>query len=44
VTFSVAARRVGLAHQTGLLFEQYVRLLRAVRPGALVYEEGFWSG
>lgn len=38
VTFSVAGRRLGLAHETGLLFEEYVRLLRAVRPAALVYE------
>jgi DNA (cytosine-5)-methyltransferase 1 len=38
VTFSVAGRRLGLAHETGLLFEEYVRLLRAVRPAAVVYE------
>jgi DNA (cytosine-5)-methyltransferase 1 len=38
VTFSVAGRRLGLAHETGLLFEEYARLLRAVRPAALVYE------
>lgn len=38
VTFSVAGRREGLAAETGRLFEQYVRLLRAVRPAGLVYE------
>ncbi len=37
-TFSIAGRRTGLAHQTGRLFEEYVRLLRAVRPKALIYE------
>lgn len=38
VTFSVAGRREGLAAETGRLFEEYVRLLRAVRPAGLVYE------
>lgn len=38
VTFSVAGRREGLAAATGRLFEDYVRLLRAVRPEGLVYE------
>lgn len=38
VTFSVAGRREGLAAETGRLFEDYVRLLRAVRPDGLIYE------
>ncbi|MBN9623931.1 MAG: DNA cytosine methyltransferase, partial [Actinobacteria bacterium] len=38
VTFSVAGRRAGLSDETGRLFEEYVRLLRAVRPAALIYE------
>lgn len=38
VTFSVAGRREGLAAETGRLFEQYVRLLRVVRPLGLIYE------
>ena len=38
VTFSVAGRREGLAAETGRLFEDYVRILRAVQPAGLVYE------
>lgn len=38
ITFSVAGRRAGLSSETGRLFEEYVRLLRAVRPAALIYE------
>jgi DNA (cytosine-5)-methyltransferase 1 len=38
VTFSVAGRREGLTADTGRLFEDYVRLLRAVRPQGLIYE------
>jgi DNA (cytosine-5)-methyltransferase 1 len=38
VTFSVAGRREGLTADTGRLFEDYVRLLRAVRPEGLIYE------
>lgn len=38
VTFSVAGRREGLIAETGRLFEDYVRLLRAVRPAGLIYE------
>jgi DNA (cytosine-5)-methyltransferase 1 len=38
VTFSIAGRREGLTADTGKLFEEYVRLLRAVRPEALIYE------
>jgi DNA (cytosine-5)-methyltransferase 1 len=38
VTFSVAGRREGLTADTGRLFEQYVRLLRALRPEGLIYE------
>lgn len=38
VTFSVAGRRDGLTSDTGRLFHEYVRLLDAVRPRALVYE------
>lgn len=38
ITFSVAGRRRGLADETGRLFEEYVRLLRAVRPAALLFE------
>lgn len=38
VTFSVAGRREGLTAETGQLFQEYVRLLRAARPKALIYE------
>lgn len=38
VTFSVAGRREGLTAETGQLFREYVRLLRAVQPRALIYE------
>lgn len=38
VTFSVAGRREGLGAATGRLFEDYVRLLRGVRPAGLIYE------
>ena len=38
ITFSVAGRRAGLSHDAGRLFEEYVRLLRAIRPAALIYE------
>lgn len=38
VTFSVAGRREGLTAETGRLFEDYVRLLRAIRPEGLIYE------
>jgi DNA (cytosine-5)-methyltransferase 1 len=38
VTFSVAGKREGLQTDTGRLFEDYVRLLREVRPAGLVFE------
>jgi DNA (cytosine-5)-methyltransferase 1 len=38
VTFSVAGKREGLQAKTGLLFEDYVRLLRAVQPAGLIFE------
>ncbi len=38
VTFSVAGRREGLTAETGMLFKPYTRLLRAVRPAGLIYE------
>ena len=38
VTFSVAGRREGLTSETGRLFEEYVRVLEAIRPVGLVYE------
>lgn len=38
VTFSVAGKREGLQADTGRLFEDYVRLLRHVRPAGLIFE------
>ena len=38
VTFSVAGKREGLQSDTGRLFQEYVRLLREVRPAGLVFE------
>lgn len=38
VTFSVAGRRAGLAHETGQLFEDYVRILAHARPAAFIFE------
>ena len=38
VTFSVAGRREGLTAATGMLFRDYVRLLRATRPRGLIFE------
>ena len=38
VTFSVAGKREGLMADTGRLFEDYVRLLKAVRPTGLIFE------
>jgi DNA (cytosine-5)-methyltransferase 1 len=38
VTFSVAGKREGLQTDTGRLFQEYVRLLREVRPAGLVFE------
>lgn len=38
VTFSVAGRREGLGAEAGRLFEDYVRLLAAVRPAGFIYE------
>lgn len=38
VTFSVAGRRAGLGDETGMLFEQYARILRVAKPRALLFE------
>lgn len=38
VSFSVAGKRDGLQADTGRLFEDYVRLLREVRPAGLIFE------
>jgi DNA (cytosine-5)-methyltransferase 1 len=38
VSFSVAGKREGLQADTGRLFEDYVRLLREVRPAGLIFE------
>ncbi|MEJ7790641.1 MAG: DNA cytosine methyltransferase [Gaiellaceae bacterium] len=38
ITFSVAGKREGLQAETGRLFEDYVRLLRDVRPAGLIFE------
>jgi DNA (cytosine-5)-methyltransferase 1 len=38
VTFSVAGKREGLQAETGRLFEDYVRLLHAVQPAGLIFE------
>jgi DNA (cytosine-5)-methyltransferase 1 len=38
VTFSVAGRREGLGAETGLLFEEYARILRVARPRWLLFE------
>ena len=38
VTFSVAGKREGLMAETGMLFEEYVRILRVTRPTALLFE------
>jgi DNA (cytosine-5)-methyltransferase 1 len=38
VTFSVAGRRTGLQSDVGLLFTDYVRILRHARPAAFIFE------
>jgi DNA (cytosine-5)-methyltransferase 1 len=38
VTFSVAGKRAGLSHETGQLYEDYVRILRYAQPEAFVFE------
>ncbi len=38
VTFSIAGRREGLTSETGMLYEHFVRLLRAFQPEAFIFE------
>lgn len=38
VTFSVAGRRAGLGHETGQLYEDYIRILRHAQPQAFIFE------
>lgn len=38
VTFSVAGQRAGLAHETGQLYNDYVRVLSHFRPEAFIFE------
>jgi DNA (cytosine-5)-methyltransferase 1 len=38
VTFSVGGLRKGLQHETGQLYEEYVRVLRQAQPSAFIFE------